>query len=116
MVINLPLLSRQGSQTTNMTHSEQSLNRFLHAIADPTRRQILNALRERGACSLDKPTGLCAVDIEQRIRVSQPTVSHHMAILKRAGLVDAKKEGLWRWYQRNDKTIAEMTKLLKESL
>jgi ArsR family transcriptional regulator len=99
-----------------MSATEQSLNRFLHAIADPTRRKILSALRERGGCSLDKETGLCAVDIEQRIHVSQPTVSHHMAILKKAGLVEAKKEGLWRWYQRNDKAISEMTKFLKESL
>ena len=99
-----------------MTRTEQSLNRFLHAIADPTRRKILATLRERGGCSIDKATGLCAVDIEQRIHVTQPTVSHHMAILSKAGLVDAKKEGLWRWYQRNDKAIAEMTKFLKENL
>jgi DNA-binding transcriptional ArsR family regulator len=39
-----------------------------------------------------------------------------MAILSKAGLVDAKKEGLWRWYQRNDKAIAEMTKFLKDNL
>ena len=99
-----------------MNQADQSLHRFLHAVADPTRRKILSALRERGGCSLDKDTGLCAVDIEQRMQLSQPTISHHMAILKKAGLVEAKKEGLWRWYRRNDRTIGEMTKRLKETL
>jgi ArsR family transcriptional regulator len=96
-----------------MNQTEQSLNRFLHAIGDPTRRRILSALRERGRSAA---AGLCATDIEQRIRVSQPTVSHHMAILKSAGLIVARKQGLWRWYQRNDSVIAELTKLLKETL
>ena len=91
-----------------MNQSDQSLHRFLHAVADPTRRKILAALRERGGCSLDKDTGLCALDIEQRMHLSQPTISHHMAILKKAGLVEAKKEGLWRWYRRNDRAIGEM--------
>ena len=96
-----------------MNQTEQSLNRFLHAIGDPTRRKILSALRERGRSTAG---GLCATDIEQCIHVSQPTVSHHMAILKNAGLIVARKEGLWRWYQRNDSIIAELTKLLKETL
>ncbi len=40
-----------------MNQTDQSLHRFLHAVADPTRRKILAALRERGGCSLDKDTG-----------------------------------------------------------
>ena len=71
-----------------MNNPEPELNRMLHAVADPTRRRILEALKERGGCSLGKEVGLCASDIEQRIRLSQPTISHHMSILKKAGLVD----------------------------
>ncbi len=74
---------------------EPSLNRTLHAIADPTRRRILEALKERGACSIGKRVGLCAGDVEDRVRLSQPTISHHMSILTEAGLVEAVKQGQW---------------------
>ncbi len=99
-----------------MAPAGPSLDRFLHAIADPTRRRILRALTERGGCSLDKETGLCAGDIEHRVKLAQPTVSHHMRIMEKAGLVEAKREGHWRWYRRNEKLIAEMTRALKEQL
>src|SRR2546426_11979760 len=84
-----------------MNNPEQALNRMLQAIADPTRRRILQALKERGGCSIGKDVGLCASDIELRIHLSQPTISHHMSILKKAGLVQAKKLGQWRGEPRN---------------
>lgn len=97
-----------------------NLDRFLHAIADPTRRRILLALKEKGGSSIeresDKETGLCAGDIEQRVKLAQPTVSHHMRILEKASLVEAKREGHWRWYRRNEKLITEMMRGLKEQL
>ena len=99
-----------------MTHAAPNLDRFLHAIADPARRRILRALKEKGGCSLDKETGLCGGDIEKRVKLAQPTVSHHMRILEKAGLVDAKREGHWRWYRRNETLIAEMMRGLKAQL
>ena len=96
--------------------TEHKLDLILHAIADPTRRRILQALKEQGGCSIGKDVGLCASDIEQRIHLSQPTISHHMAILTKAGLVDAKKIGLWRWYRRNDAVLREFTRSLKKHL
>jgi DNA-binding transcriptional ArsR family regulator len=96
--------------------SEQDLTLKLQAIADPTRRRILQALKEKGGCSLDKDDGLCATDIEDRVKLSQPTISHHMAILTKAGLVDAKKIGLWRWYRRNEAAVRELAKNLKGQL
>lgn len=92
------------------------LDRFLHAIADPTRRRILRALKEKDGCSIDKESGLCAFDIEQRVKLAQPTISHHMRILEKANVVGAKREGHWRWYRRNEKLIAEMMKKLKGQL
>ncbi len=96
--------------------SASNLDRFLNAIADPTRRRILVALKEKGGCSLGKETGLCAFDIEQRVKLAQPTVSHHMRILEKAKLVEAKREGHWRWYRRNEKLILEMTRALRGDL
>jgi DNA-binding transcriptional ArsR family regulator len=98
-----------------MTPSSPDLSIFLHAIGDPARRRILLALKEERAPGA-KRTGLCAGDIEQRVKLSQPTISHHMRILEKAGLVEVKKQGHWRWYRRNQKKIAEMGRELKQSL
>lgn len=99
-----------------MVPSAPDLDRFLHAIADPTRRRILRALKEEGGCSIEKENGLCASDIERRVKLAQPTISHHMRILEKANVVEAKREGHWRWYRRNEKLIAEMMKALKGQL
>jgi len=99
-----------------MSDAEQSLNRVLHAVADPTRRRILQALKERGANSSGKDASLCASDIELRVQLSQPTISHHMSILTKAGLVEAKKLGQWRWYRRNENALREFARELRESL
>jgi ArsR family transcriptional regulator len=102
--------------------SDSSLDRVLHAIADPTRRRILQVLKVRG--SEPKPGAekqangpcLCGGEIEERIRLSQPTISHHMAILTKAGLVEATKQGQWRWYRRNEKAIRNVVKSLRGRL
>jgi DNA-binding transcriptional ArsR family regulator len=98
-----------------------SLDQTLHAIADPTRRRILQALKQRGPAStstlvIGKHAGLCAGDIEERVRLSQPTISHHMAILTKAGLVEALKQGQWRWYRRNEKALRRLVKSLRAQL
>ena len=104
-----------------MTTDPISFDRPLHAIADPTRRRILQALKQRGASSASAPSaekhaGLCAGDIEERVRLSQPTISHHMAILTKAGLVEAVKKGQWRWYRRNEKALRRLLKSLRAQL
>ena len=99
-----------------MTTPDETLNRILQAVADPNRRRILEALKERGACSIGKDVGLCASDIELRVKLSQPTISHHMAVLERAGLVEARKVGQWRWYKRNENTLKEFARTLKDTL
>jgi len=102
--------------------ADASLDRALHAIADPTRRRILRALKEGAleAKTAGKSSGtgncLCAGDIEERVHLSQPTISHHMAILTKAGLVEAAKQGQWRWYRRNEKAIRQVVKSLSGKL
>jgi ArsR family transcriptional regulator len=95
-----------------MKRDTATLDRFLHVLADPTRRAILRLLKEKGCCSIGKAVGLCACDIEARIKRSQPTVSHHMAILTEAGLVIAEKQGTWMWYRRNEKALKELAEAL----
>ncbi len=104
-----------------MPSPELSLDKALQAIADPTRRRILQVLREGAAeakqANRNAPNScLCGGEIEERIRLSQPTISHHMSILTKAGLVEASKQGQWRWYRRNEKAIRQVVKMLRGKL
>lgn len=89
--------------------TDKQLVDSLKAIADPTRLKILRLLKQKGHCSIDKGEGMCACDIEAEVNLSQPTISHHMAILRRAGLIHAEKQGLWMWYRRNEKSLKELS-------
>jgi ArsR family transcriptional regulator len=99
-----------------MPLSDKQLIAALRAIADPTRLRILHVLKQKGCCSIGKAVGMCACDIEEQVKLSQPTVSHHMAVLTKAGLVRAEKQGLWRWYQRNERSLKELAETIKGSI
>ena len=101
--------------------SEDSLDRALHALSDPTRRRILLVLKQAVESKTPAPkhiheSCLCGGDIEERIQLSQPTISHHMAILSKAGLVEATKHGQWRWYRRNERAIRQVVRMLRGRL
>lgn len=100
-----------------MTTPVPSLDIALHAIADPARRRILAALKQRGANAAPaRNNGLCGGDIEDCVHLSQPTISHHMGILTKAGLVEVTKQGQWRWYRRNEKALRRLVKSLRTQL
>jgi len=84
------------------------------ALGDATRLRILDLLKIRGGscCDLVAPTepGLCACDVEQAIGLSQAAVSHHLAILRRAGLVVVEKRGRWMYYRRNEAALAAVAR------
>ena len=94
----------------NTKNGNGHLTDQLRAVADPTRRRILRALGQKGQCSIGESTGLCARDIEARIKLSQPTISHHMKILAEAGLVTSQRRGQWMWYRRDEAAVRDMTK------
>ncbi|MGB7157433.1 MAG: metalloregulator ArsR/SmtB family transcription factor [Tepidisphaeraceae bacterium] len=60
------------------------------AFADRTRLRILHLLRSGGE--------VCVCDLQSVLGVPQPKVSRHLAYLRRAGLVAARKQGLWSYY------------------
>ena len=82
------------------------------ALGDPTRLRIMTLLKSSGrsCCGLiaRDERGLCACDVERAIGLSQAAVSHHMAILIRAGLVEAEKRGRWMYYRRNEAALARL--------
>lgn len=102
--------------TATQAVSEDALTDMLRAIADPVRRRILEMLKAPGCCSIGRTSGLCACDIEREFQLSQPTISHHLAILRRAGLVEAEKVGAWMWYQRDEAAVRRLARALGNAL
>ncbi len=92
----------------------QKLTLILRVVSDPARRRILKVLKKKEGPGA--PAGLCASDIEEQINLSQPTISHHMAVLVKAGLVHAQKDGQWVWYQRNEKEMRRFISSLRKTL
>jgi ArsR family transcriptional regulator len=71
----------------------QTMERLFQALGDSTRLRILGLLL----------TGeVCVCDIHDTLKISQPKASRHLAYLRRAGLVDARREGLWIYYRLAD--------------
>ena len=70
------------------------------ALADPTRVAIINRLAAAGE--------VCVCDLTAACRLSQPTVSHHLKLLRQAGLVDSTRRGTWAYYRLVPETIAQL--------
>ena len=102
-----------------MKAATDKLSLVLRAVADPTRRKILRLLQADLAYKNGNGSGApgwCASELESKIRLSQPTISHHMKILKSAGLIETSKTGTWVCYQRNEDAIRTLRKNLKQEL
>ncbi len=71
------------------------------ALSDPTRREILELL---------KASDLTAGEIAGRFNISKPSISHHLDLLKQAGLVTSLKEGQYVHYSLNTTVMDEVCK------
>lgn len=81
-----------------------TLEIVFRALSDRTRLRILNLLRGGE---------LCVCDLVDVLDVPQPTASRHLAYLRKAGLVLARKEGLWHYYRLSPSTSEFHEKLLE---
>jgi ArsR family transcriptional regulator len=80
------------SAAPSLTLSEtQALATQLKALADPTRLRLLDLLAQQG-----EP--LCVCDITPQFAQNQPTISHHLKLLRAAGLIDCERRGIWAFY------------------
>lgn len=74
-------------------------------LADPTRLRLLSLIAAAGeACA--------ACDLVEPLGVSQPTVSHHLKVLREAGLVESDKQGRWVYYR----PVPESLEILSRAL
>jgi ArsR family transcriptional regulator len=80
---------------------EDELNTLFKALNDPTRREILELLKEKD---------LTAGEIADKFNISKPSISHHLDLLRQAGLVVSVKEGQFINYSLNTTVMDEMLK------
>ena len=73
-----------------MDRDLKSLDRLLKALADPTRLRIVGLLRGGE---------VCVCHIHDSLKIPQPKASRHLAYLRKAGVVEADKRGLWVYYR-----------------
>ncbi|CAN5612986.1 hypothetical protein BH20CHL6_BH20CHL6_14440 [soil metagenome] len=76
---------------------------LLQAAGDPTRLAILRQLSADGE--------VCACDFTACCDVSQPTVSHHLKILREAGWVDSERRSTWIWYSLRPEAVLRFREL-----
>ena len=80
--------------------------RLLQATADPTRLSILRELSAEGS--------VCACNFSDCCGVGQPTVSHHLRVLREAGWVTAERRGTWIWYAIRPEAVERFRQLAGE--
>ena len=77
------------------------MNTIFKALNDPTRREIIELLKKQD---------LTAGEIADHFSISKPSISHHLDLLKQAGLVDSAKQGQFISYTLNTTVIDDLIK------
>ncbi len=91
----------------------------LKALSNEKRLKILQWLKEpkrnfkSSHCDVEKD-GVCVGLIEEKIGLSQSTVSQYLMLLQQAGLITTERRGQWTFCKRNEKTIKELMKVMGE--
>jgi len=92
------------------------------ALASDARLSILNWLASPNEYFAHQQTGdpekigVCVTLLTEKLQMSQPTVSRHLELLKRAGFLTARKIGRWSFFSRNNAGIADYKRWLNDSL
>jgi ArsR family transcriptional regulator, arsenate/arsenite/antimonite-responsive transcriptional repressor len=106
----LPVVRERGVCCTlpDVDHDwAQRTSELMKALADPTRLTMVAALWKA-----EQPVCIC--DFTNDLELTQPTISHHMAKLREAGLVDSEKRGIWVYYWLRKDLPAATRRLLAQ--
>jgi len=92
-----------------MTRRRKSFDKaqFFRALGDRTRLRLLNLMQE---------DEVCVCFFVEILKTNQPKISRHLAYLRRAGIVDARRQGQWMHYRIVDPPDTEATRVLKETM
>jgi ArsR family transcriptional regulator len=72
------------------------------ALGDPIRMQLVDVLRKHAG-------KVCVCELTPLFDVGQPTVSHHLKVLREAGVVGSERQGLWAYYYVNPDALEELS-------
>ena len=86
----------------------ESVAGLLKALADPVRLRLMSII----ASSAET----CVCDLTGPFDVSQPTISHHLRVLREAGLVDSERRGTWVYYRARREAIDALRGLFTGTL
>jgi ArsR family transcriptional regulator, arsenate/arsenite/antimonite-responsive transcriptional repressor len=75
------------------------------ALGDPIRLQLVDVLRKHAG-------KVCVCELVPLFDLSQPTVSHHLKVLREAGIVNSERRGLWAYYYVNPDSLEELSSWL----
>jgi len=96
---------------------ELDIDAIHKALANPVRRQILEWLKDPEAYFQEQvhplSMGVCAGLIDGKTGLSQSTVSGHLSILQKAGLVTVQRMGQWNFFRRNEETYKQFLEYMK---
>jgi ArsR family transcriptional regulator, arsenate/arsenite/antimonite-responsive transcriptional repressor len=80
----------------------ERMARIAKALGDPIRLQLVDVLRKHAG-------RVCVCELVPLFDLSQPTVSHHLKVLREAGLVDSERRGLWAYYYVTPDSLKELS-------
>ena len=72
------------------------------ALGDPIRMQLVDVLHKHAG-------KVCVCELVPLFDLSQPTVSHHLKVLREAGIVGSERRGLWAYYYVNPDSLEELS-------
>ena len=75
------------------------------ALGDPIRIQLVDVLRKHAG-------KVCVCELVPLFEQSQPTISHHLKVLREAGVVDSERRGLWAYYYVRAEALEELSRWL----
>lgn len=83
-------------------HQAERMAVIAKALGDPVRLQLVDVLRKHAG-------KVCVCELVPLFDLSQPTVSHHLKVLRAAGIVGSEREGLWAYYYVNPDALQELS-------
>jgi ArsR family transcriptional regulator len=83
----------------------ERLAKVAKALGDPIRLQLVDVLRKHAG-------KVCVCELTPLFDIAQPTVSHHLKVLRDAGIVDSERTGLWAYYYVLPDALEEFTQWL----
>jgi len=85
----------------------ERMAKIAKALADPVRLQLVDVLRRHAG-------KVCVCELVPLFDLSQPTVSHHLKVLRQAGIVDSERLGLWAYYFVIPQALGELSAWLRQ--